>query len=140
MPQPSVSQISAPVRREATMKRNATDGSLSTFQVWYGLTIPAGQTLNLASDQDWTGTTTVAIAIECPPSMSIKNTQIFVWWGMSIANNLVSTDAIFGSNLTYTNMGGTTVATYGSQLKLQVRNAGTTDLACDQVTAYGVNR
>src|SRR5207302_545307 len=66
IPSSHVSTALAPVRQEAFTRRSATDGSFSTFQVWYGLTIPAGQTLNMASDQDWTGTTGVAIAIECP--------------------------------------------------------------------------
>jgi hypothetical protein len=138
MPQTAAAQISAPVRREATTKRSATDGSLSTFQVWWGLTIAAGQTLNLPSDQDWTGVNTIAVAVDC--TGSAKNAQIFVWWGMNIANYLTATDAILGSNFTFANMGGAMVPAYGSILRLQFKNTGTTDLSCDQVTAYGVNR
>jgi len=112
--------------------------SLTNVESWTGITVAAGQSLMLTSQSDWTGASSVAIAIECPSSVSLKNAGIAVWWGISLAPNPTLTDVLVGSSFFVPNMGGAVTSAFGNKLQLQLVNTGTVSISCDQVTAYGV--
>ena len=125
------------VKREDTTGAN-TD-SLSVFQIFGPLTIAPGQTINLFSTADWTGASSVAIAIECPASTSLVNSAISVYWQLpAFTNTYTFTSAVLGSDFLFTNVGGAVVPVFGTVLGLQVTNAGSAPVVCDQLTIYGV--
>src|SRR5215469_229359 len=118
--------------------RDSNLASLSAFDAWAGFaTVPAGGSINLpTSVVDWTGASSIAIAIECPASTSLKNLAIAVSWGipsLSLAQFMTTTDAIFGSNFVLPNMGGGVTPVYGNQLQLLLVNTGNTPISCNQV-------
>ncbi len=132
-------------RPSKTMKLKREDvsniTSLSNFEIFTGLTIQPGQTLNLFGILDWTGADTASIAIACPTSTSLQNTQVLVYWQMpAFTNTYTATSGLLGSNLLFTNMGGGVVPVFGNFFGLQVKNTGSAVVACDQLTVYGVVR
>jgi hypothetical protein len=113
--------------------------SLSNFEVFTGITIPPGQTLTVLGTLDWTGASTASIAMSCPASTSLQNTAIVVYWQMPSFTNLwTGTSGLLGSGFLFSNMGGGVVPVFGNFFGLQVTNAGSTTVACDQLTVYGV--
>jgi hypothetical protein len=92
----------------------------------------------LTSTSDYTGAEHVSVAIECPTGNSLQNVSITVWWGNSLALYLSATDVISSGSFAYRNVGGAVVPVYGPQIMMQVTNAGTTPVSCDQVTTYAV--
>ena len=134
----SMSQIpKRPDVKRATPK-DANNPSLSAFDAFTTIVLPPGQTINLTSVIDWTGADHVSIAIECPTSTSLQRVQLFVTWGIALAPFYTTTDVILGSNLLFSNMGGATVPAYGNNLQIVMANSGSTTVACDQLTVYGV--
>ncbi len=129
--------------RSMQVKRDDDSGSnvesLSNFEVFTGLTIAPGQTLTLLGSLDWTGASTASIAIECPASTSLQDTAILVYWQMpSFTNTYTATSGLLGSDFLFSNMGGAVVSVFGNFFGLQVTNAGSSPVACDQLTVYGV--
>lgn len=122
--------------KRATPK-DANTPSLSAFDAFTNIVLPAGQVTNFTSAIDWTGADHVSIAIECPPSTSLQKVQILVTWAMPLAPFYTTTDVILGSNLLFANMGGAIVPAYGNQLQIVILNSGST-VACDQLTVYAV--
>jgi len=125
------------------MKREDAVGvsSLSVVEIFTGLTIAPGQTLNLFGNLDWTGAETASLAIACPTATPLTNIQVFVYWQMpAFTNTYVATSSLAASNFAFKNMGGSVVPVFGNYFGLQLRNSGTTTVNCDQLTMYGVVR
>jgi hypothetical protein len=141
-PSPTKVQIDIRQFRKPQASPNGTNvtntNSLSVFDAFSNIVVQPGQTLPLVSAVDWTGADHVSIAIECPTSTSLQNVGIAVLWSMPVASNYTATDLISGKNFLVPNMGGAVVPAYGNQLGLGIINSGTTIIACDQVTVYGV--
>jgi hypothetical protein len=132
-------------RASRTMKLKRDDvnnvSSLSTFEIFTGLTIAPGQTLNLFGSLDWTGADSASIAIACPASTSLQNVQVLVYWNMPALSSIyTATNVVLGSTFAFKNMGGEVVPVFGAFFGLQVKNASSTVVTCDQLTVYGVVR
>jgi hypothetical protein len=143
-PQPLFKEGNAQ-RASKAMKVKPQDASnissLSSFEIFTGLTIAPGQTLNLFGTLDWTGADSASIAVACPASTSLANTQILVYWQMpAFTNTYTATNVLLGSNFLFKNMGGGVVPVFGNYFGLQVKNVGSTVVTCDQLTVYGVVR
>jgi hypothetical protein len=127
-----------PPKSGAPRGASSNTDSLTVFDTWTNFTVPANSGLKLTSTSDYTGASQVAVAIECPNSISLKNAGLAIWWGTQYAPNMTLTDLIAGSDFVLSYMGGGTTQTYGTQIMIQVVNAGTTAVTCDQVTTYAV--
>jgi hypothetical protein len=124
--------------RPALPKVSSSDPSLSLYDSWSSFTVPPGGLQKLTSTSNYAGASTISVAIECPTGTSLQNISIAVWWGVPSANFLTLTDLIIGGEFVLANMGGGTVPVYGSQLMLEVVNAGSASVSCDQVTTFAV--
>jgi hypothetical protein len=133
-------QLRKPQPSSNTAPAAGNTNSLSAFEAFSNIVVPAGQSMSLTSLTDWTGADRVSIAISCPTSTSLQNAGIAVQWGVPLSNApyYTTADLIQGKNLHYSNMGGAVVPAYGNQLQLVVINNWTTGIACDQVTVYAV--
>jgi len=125
------------LRREELSSGNAS----CECEIFTGITIPPGQTMNFGGNLDWTGAENAAIAVACPASTSLQNTQVVVYWQMSaFTSTYTATNILAGSNFAYKNMGGATVPVFGNYFGIQIKNVGLTTVVCDQLTVYGVLR
>ena len=131
------------LRKPQATSHDATSSnmpSLTAFESFSNVAVQPGPTSQLTSSTDWTGADHVSVAISCPASTSLQNTVIVIGWAIPLPNapNYTATDAIIGKNLLLPNMGGAVVPSYGNMLQLLVINSGSTSIACDQLTVYGV--
>ena len=121
----------------APSQRSASDPSLTNYEVGKSFTVAAGQTVRVQSISDWTGGTDVAISLNCAV---VTNLRVYALWSLPGADLYSGTDILAGTNFAFTNQGGGLVPVHGTDLMIQVRNTGTTDVVCDQIMVYGVLR
>lgn len=112
--------------------------SLTNLESLTNFTVPPSGHMVFTGVLDYTGADQAHIAIECPPPNSLTNVALVVYWGNPQVSYLTATTVILGSNLLYKNMGGATVAAYGTALSIDIQNSGSTPVACDQMTVYAV--
>jgi hypothetical protein len=137
---PEMEPMRAVARKGAKPKAatDSTNPSNTLYTASPSFTIPPGTSFKITSEYDYTGAAHVSVAIECPTGNSLQSVGIAVWWGNPLATYLTMTDYIPGNGFALSNMGGATVPVYGTQLVIQVVNAGPTPVSCDQVTTYAV--
>jgi hypothetical protein len=124
-----------PVTAAASPGRAAADPSLTNYELAKTFTVAAGQTVRVQSNSDWTGGNEVAISLNCA---SVANLRVYALWSVPNADFYSGTDILPGANFAFTNQGGGVVPVHGTQLMVQVRNTGTTDVSCDQIIIFGV--
>jgi hypothetical protein len=114
--------------------------SLTQVEAFGRFSIAAGKSLIVDSTSDWTGADKVSIGFSCPSSTSLKTFQVIVWWtvNLSLAQLYTASDVIFGSDFVFQNTGGGVTPAFGQILRLEMRNAGTADINCEQITLYSV--
>ncbi len=132
---------SMPVQRRAgkTNVRQATATPLGEI-LGKDFTIGARSTKVFDATVDYAGAERLALAVEAPVGNSLgnENFRMLVWWSLPGADWFVLQDAISGEEFYFDNQGGAVVPVYGSQLRVELRNDGDSNLSFHQLTAYAV--
>jgi len=136
---------SQPAQRAARPKsdrRAATSANVIAEVLGKGFSVGAKQTRSFDSASDFSGATSVSIAVEAPGSMDIgnENFRMIVWWSMPELDWFTSQDVVSGKEFYFSNQGGAVIPVYGSELRIEIRNDSENDLTINQLTVYAVSR
>ena len=99
------------------------------------MTIPPGSSVNLDTRFDYSTTDTVRVTIRSAAS-DLGNFVMSAYWGVPQLPLYAVADVIAGTSFPYSNAGGATFNTYGSQFRLQVTNNGANPITLTQVLVF----
>ena len=115
--------------------RNRSQDSSSQWEYWTNVTIAANSYINLDSQLDYSTIGTVRITIRSTGS-NLNNLSVAALWAIPEVPYYGVADLVAGRNFVYSNAGGATLNTYGSQFRLQVINNGSTAVTRSQILLY----
>ena len=110
----------------------------STFpqwEWWTNVTIPPGSSVNLDTRFDYSTTDTVRVTVRSVGS-DLGNLVVGAYWGVPQLSLFGVADVVAGTSFPFSNAGGATFNTYGSQLRLQMTNNGANPITLSQVLAF----
>ena len=116
-----------------------SDGSpqatFSQWEWWTNFTIPAGGTVNLDSQLDYSTTDTVRVTIRSAGS-DLGKVALAAYWAIPDVPFYGVADVVGGNTLPYSDAGGATFNTYGSQFRLRLINNGNSAVTISQVLMF----
>jgi hypothetical protein len=108
----------------------------SLWEYWVNLTIPAGSSLDLDSDLDFSYSDNVRVTIRSSDSGDLSDVVLDAYWTVPQAPFFNLADVVKGDTFYYRNVGGATFNTYGSRFRLRIINNGATAVTLRQVLMF----
>ena len=110
--------------------------SVSNWQVWSEVTIPAGQTVNFDSSINFGSSEDVRITIRAQSGSDMKDMLFYPYWSNPDAQFWNISQLIKGSEFTFANAGGFVSQTFGSQFRLAVFNNGSAAITLRELVIH----
>jgi hypothetical protein len=102
------------------------------WEWWTNVTISPGSSVNLDARFDYSTTDTVRVTIRST-GPDLGSFVMSAYWAVPQLSLYAVADVIAGTSFPYSNAGGATFNTYGSQFRLQVTNNGANPITLAQV-------
>ncbi len=136
------SSSSNPYFVKSNPKPRSDSGSAATSnsEVFENVVIPVGKNVILQSAMDYSGASTVAVAVLCfacttkATSLSSKGLTLEARWQAANAGADIATQG--ASGFAYFDAGGFIFNVYAEQFNLELLNKGTSAIVLDQVTIF----
>ena len=132
----------------AKVSRKASDNSIvntGNSDVFEGIFIDAGKTINLDSTLDYSSATTVAIGIQCivcdssATSLGTSGLVLLARWAVPNAEMYVTTENKTSTLFPYWDAGGVIFNVYGSSFRLSLQNKGSQPISIEQIIVFRRN-
>jgi hypothetical protein len=109
--------------------------SYARSEVWRDVTIGPGQSIYLDSSTDFSYADSARVSVRSR-TVDLPYLVITAYWTTPLAAYYNATDAVSGSLFPFTNVGGATFTSYGSQFRLRLFNNGYDTIWLSQVIVY----
>ena len=116
-------------------RSRAWSNTFPQWEWWTNVTIAPGSSVNLDTRFDYSTTDTVRVTVRSAGS-DLGNFVMSAYWGVPQLPLYAVADVIGGTSFPYSNAGGATFNTYGSQFRLQVTNNGANPITLTQVLIF----
>ena len=107
----------------------------SGWEFWTNVLIPAGGSLNLDSQIDFSSSDSVRVTVRSEGD-PLSGLVLSAYWAVPQLPSFNSAEVATGDKFYYTNVGGATFNTYGSQFRLRITNTGNTPVNLSQVLLF----
>jgi hypothetical protein len=121
-----VPQIESPSPRQYTF---------GSWEFWTNALIPAGGSLNFDSQIDYSSSDTVRVTLRSDND-ALSGLLVAAYWAVPQLPFFNSAEVVTGDKFYFTNVGGATFNTYGSQFRLRITNTGSTPVNLSQVLLF----
>jgi hypothetical protein len=126
---PAVSKV------QPRAQTSSPQDSFNQWEFWNNITIPAGAAINLDSQLDYSTTDTVRVTFRSAGA-DLGNLVVSAYWAIPQVDLFGVAEVVAGNSFPYLNAGGATFNTYGSILRVQVKNTGNAPMVLAQVLAF----
>ncbi len=109
--------------------------SSSLWEYWVNLTIPAGGSLDLDSDIDFSYSENVRVTVRSDFG-NLAEVTLGAYWTVPPAPFFNVADVVNGNTFYYRNVGGATFNTYGNWFRLRITNNGGSAVTLRQVLMF----
>ena len=107
----------------------------SSAEVLTNVTIQPGATVQFDSQIDYSSSDTVRVTVRSANG-DLPNLVLSAYWAVPDAPAFDAGDVVTGDKFFYSNTGGATLNTFGSQFRLRLTNGGSAAMTLTQVTIY----
>ncbi len=111
--------------------------SSALWEYWVNLMIPAGSSLDLDADLDFSYSENVRVTVRSDGG-SLADVALAAYWTMPQAPFFSVADVVRGDTFYYRNVGGATFNTYGSWFRLRIINNGASAVTLRQVLMFAL--
>src|SRR5262245_51147668 len=112
--------------------------SSSLWEYWINLTIPAGGSVDLDSDINFSYSENVRVTIRSD-SGNLADVVLAAYWTVPQAPFFNVAEVVKGDTFYYRNAGGATFNTYGSRFRLRIINNGDSAVTLRQVLIFALS-
>ena len=132
--------IPKPERRSGTTMSGSLRSSYSSsiWEYWVNQIIPAGGSLDLDSEIDFSCSENVRVTVRSDVA-NLGTVALAAYWTVPTAPYFNVADVVKGDTSYYRNAFGATFNTYGSRFRLRILNNGGSAVTLRQVLIYGLS-
>lgn len=109
--------------------------SSSSWEVWSNVIIPAGGSVDIDSDTDFSSSDTVRVTVRSA-NADLADLAVNAYWSVPQANYYNNSAVVTGDTFYYANVGAAMFNTYGNQFRLRLVNNGNRTMTLTQVTVF----